>query len=124
MLFRSPQGTADTDGDGLINFLEYSLGSNPHLNSASALPVASTQPVNVNGVVSDYLTIDVTRPIAADDASYAGEACTNLGVWVSALTVGSPAFNGNGTETVTYRHPNPKTANGQQFLRLRVTKLP
>ena len=56
--------------------------------------------------------------------SYAVEAATAVGTWTPAIAVGSPAFNGNGTETLTFRHSNPKSANGQQFLRLKITKLP
>ena len=84
----------------------------------------NTQAVNVGGVVSDYLTLTFTRAIGRDDASYSVEASTNLGSWASAIIVGSPIFNGNGTETLTYRHPNPKAGDARQFLRLRITKLP
>jgi len=78
----------------------------------------------VNNVVSSYLTLTFTRVIGHDDVSYAVEASSGLGTWVSAINVGSPNFNGDGTETLTYRYPDPKTTNSNQFLRLRITKLP
>ena len=55
---------------------------------------------------------------------YTVESGTALGVWVPAVLVGSPEFNGNGTETLIYRHPDPKAGAAKQFLRLRVTRLP
>ena len=119
-----PLGTGNPDGDAFNNFSEYGLGTNPNLASQNAVPTQTTQAVNVGGVVSDYLTLTFTRAIGRDDASYSVEASTSLGSWVSAIIVGSPTFNGNGTETLTYRHPNPKAADARQFLRLRITKLP
>ena len=80
------------------------------------------QPVNVGGVVSDYLTLTYTRAIGRDDASYSVEASTDLSGWVLAIIVGSPTFNGNGTETLVYRHPNPKASDARQFLRLRINE--
>jgi hypothetical protein len=116
--------SADDDSDGLANVAEYGLGSNPHLSSSAALPIAGLEDVSVNNVVSSYLTLTFTRVIGHDDVSYAVEASSGLGSWVPAVNVGSPNFNGNGTETLTYRYPDPKTTDSKQFLRLRVTKLP
>jgi hypothetical protein len=75
-------------------------------------------------VVSNYLTITITRPIGRDDVSTSAECCTSLASWVPAVLVGLPIFNGDGTETITWRHANPKVGDAQQFLRLDVTKLP
>ncbi len=119
-----PGATADGDHDGLTDLVEYGLGTNPAVASVAQLPLQGSQPVNVGNVVSDYLTLTYTRAIGRDDVAYAVEATTDLGAWVPAVIVGAPAFNGNGTETVTYRHPDPKAGQPRQFLRLRFTKLP
>ena len=119
-----PSGTADTDGDGFTSLVEYGLGTNPYQSSSASAPILGTQTINISGVVSDYLTLTFTRTIGRDDVSFAVEAATAVGTWSAAIAVGSPAFNGNGTETLTFRHPNVKSANGQQFLRLKITKLP
>ena len=118
-------GIGDDDGDGYFNLVEYALGMNPHQSSTAAKPVVATQAVNVLGVVSDYLTITITRPIGRDDVSYAAEGCTAVNAtWTPAILIAPPTFNGNGTETLTWRHANPKTGNPQQFLHLRITRLP
>ena len=119
-----PSGTADGDHDGLTDLAEYGLGANPNVASLFELPAQGTQPVNVGGIVSDYLTLTYTRAIGRDDVSYAVEATTDLGAWVPAVNVGSPTFNNNGSETLTYRHPTPRAGQPRQFLRLRFTKLP
>ena len=119
-----PAGTADADGDGLVDFVEYGLGANPNVSSLAQIPFRGSQPVNVGGIVSDYLTLTYTRPIGRDDVSYTVEATIDLGTYVPAIIVGSPIFNGNGTETLTYRHINPKVGQTKQFIRLRITKLP
>ena len=119
-----PTGTGDTDGDGLINLVEYALNANPNFASLGQVPVQGSQLVSVGNVVSDYLTLTYSRAIGRDDVSYAVEATTDLGTYVPAIIVGSPNFNGDGTETLTYRHPTPKAGQLKQFLRLRITKLP
>ncbi len=119
-----PTGTGDTDGDGLINLVEYALNANPNFASLGQVPVQGSQLVSVGNVVSDYLTLTYSRGIGRDDVSYAVEATSDLGTWVPAINVGSPNFNGDGTETLTYRHPTPKAGQAKQFLRLKITKLP
>jgi hypothetical protein len=80
--------------------------------------------VNVDNVVANYFTIAFTRAIGHDDVSEVAEGSTDLSTWAPATIVGSPVFNGDGTETVTYRFPNPQNSDTQQFLRIRFTKLP
>ncbi len=118
-------GTGDDDGDGYFNLVEYALGMDPHVSSAASKPVVTVQPVNVQGVVSDYLTISITRPIGRDDVTTVGESSTNLlAPWAAAVLTGPATYNGNGTETLTWRHASPRTAGTQQFLHLRITRLP
>lgn len=110
-------GFGDADKDGLPDFLEYALGLNPTAANGSGSVVATQ---NIGGV--DYLTLTVTRPLGMDDvASVQAEACTNLGSWTAAVLV-SVTTNGNGTETLLFRHPNPRSADLSQFIRLRVSK--
>jgi hypothetical protein len=84
----------------------------------------STQAISVGGVVSNYLTISITHPIGRDDVNTSAECCATLTSWAPAILVGPPVFNGDGTETITWRHTSPKPADLQQFLRLHVTRLP
>ena len=116
-------GTADDDLDGLSNLLEYYLGSNPRVASLTARPVVGTETLNVDGVIGDYLTLTFKRAVGHDDVSGVVEASSDLTTWVAAVLVPSPTYNGDGTETVTFRYPQPRSANPEQFLRLRATRL-
>lgn len=116
--------SADIEGDGLNNVAEYGLGGLPSASNTNLLPTASTAAISVNSVVGNYLTLTFTRPIGRDDISYNVEGNTLLtGTWSAAVQVGNPVFNGNGTETVTYRYPSPITST-PQYLRLRMVQLP
>lgn len=117
----------DFDLDGLSNFLEYALGSNPRVPSAGVLPVGSIKPISVSNVIGNYLTLTYTRSIGRDDATYFVEGQTDITAisWTAAVQVGNPVFNENGTETLTFRYPTPiSAADTRQFLRLRVVQLP
>ena len=117
-------GTADDDGDGLANLAEFALGFDPKTPSVQAT-VSGTQNYVVNGVPGDYLTLTFTRPMGRDDIAYGVEASSDLTVaWVAAIPVGTPVNNGNGTETLTYRHAIPQAGQAQQYMRLRITRLP
>lgn len=117
----------DDDLDGLINIVEYGLGSAPKTPDASALPVAGIATLVVNTVPGDYLTLTYTRVIGRDDVTYLVEGSTapNGPTWVPAVQVGNIDNNGDGTETLTFRHPEPITpSSAKQFLHLKVTQLP
>ncbi len=115
---------ADDDGDGLNNFGEYGLGGNPANSLSGSLPIAAKTPVTVNGVTNTYLTLTYTRPIGRDDVNYNVEGTAILGTsWAPAIQVDDAIFNGDGTETLTYRYPTPITA-AAQFLRLRMVQIP
>ncbi len=119
--------TADTDGDGLSNALEYTLGGVLPLADTARLPRLGTATFTVLGLPGTYATLTFTRRFAADDATFAIETGSSLaptnwlpnGVFVSATP------NGDGTETALYRAPNPQAANGPKFfLHLKTQILP
>ena len=117
-------GTVDDEGDGLANLCEYALGLDPKAPSPHAV-IPGTQNYVVGSVAADYLTLTFTRPIGRDEVTCTVEASTDLAsAWTSAVLVSGPINNGNGTEIYVYRHPLPLTALPQQFLRLKVTRLP
>lgn len=109
---------ADDDGDGLATMLEYGFGTNP---------LAASQPptqgiVNISG--SDYLTLTFRRRIGPSGASYVVEAISDIanGTWLpQPVQLGTPADNGDGTETVTFRDIIPLGSVPVRFLRLRVS---
>ncbi len=117
-------GTLDDDGDGVPNLGEFALNLNP--KAPSTMPIIpGTQNYVINSVAGDYLTITYTRPMGRDEIAYGVEASSDLTApWVTAVLVSGPMSNGNGTETLVYRHPAPQAGQSQQYLRLRFTRLP
>ena len=111
-------GRGDIDGDGNLDLMEYALGLNSALWNSDGLSYGTQA---VTG--SDYMTITFTRPIGRDDVTYQAEASTGLlTAWENAVLVSS-VNNGNGTETLVYRHTRSKSLlDPQQFLRLKVIK--
>ena len=114
-------GSADDDGDGLANLLEYFFGSSP--TQFTAQPVSAVQTISVNGVPGEYLTITFTTTLGRDEVVFSVEASTDLAqAWVPAVQVGEPLYNALGTETYTFRHPQATASGAQQFLRVKVTR--
>ncbi|MES2568797.1 MAG: lamin tail domain-containing protein [Verrucomicrobiota bacterium] len=114
-------GAGDGDGDGFSNIAEYALGLNPSAASNLFLPVPGNQ---IFGALGEFLTVTFRRTLGRDEAGFFVEATSDLLTWSPAVVVGSPDFNGDGTETLTYRHPDPRSTHTKQFLRLRVIRLP
>ena len=116
--------TADPDGDGILNLLEYALGRNPNMADGSAI---SQGTVVVQG--QKYLSFSYTRPSgdeAPQDIIYTPERATLLAPanWsaASTLVITHSVTPGPGTlETVTVRSTRPVGAAAREFLRLRVT---
>ena len=116
--------TADIDGDGLPNFLEYTLGKNPKAADGNATILGS---VVVDG--EKYLTLSFTVPTgndAPDDVDYKLERATSLAPanwsssWTDFVTVSVNPGPG-ALETVTVRSTRPIGSILREFLRLRVT---
>lgn len=100
--------TADPDGDGSANLLEYAFDSNPRSGVAGPKPLVHT----------DASTVSVDYPASRTDVTYLVETSTTLVGWTSAgvtttATVGKPGWR---TATVS-RGSEPRV-----FLRVRVTK--
>ena len=110
---------ADPDFDGVNNFLEHALGTNATLASSAALPISLWR--NVSG--TDYLALQVRRPIGRTGITYAAEVSPTLagGSWTPAVQDGVPTANGDGTETVYFRDTVPRGAT-PRFIRLKITQ--
>lgn len=122
--------SADPDGDGIPNLLEYALGGNPLLPSISILPKATSQ--------GSRLTFAFVRNLAAMDLTYTVEASDALPGWSGlaqaenggnfinlggaySVSESSPV-NGETTVIVTDRVSTADQA--KRFLRLKVSSPP
>jgi hypothetical protein len=106
----------DFDRDGTVNLIEYALGMNPKIPGTTGLPVVGK--VNVSG--ADYLTLTITRPIAATDVSYrflagSAPAATSEGslyspagnVPTNAVTTEHSRITAGANEVITIRDNTP-----------------
>ncbi len=113
--------TADPDGDGMPNLLEYALVLNPRLSSQIGLPMVDIETNAADG--KDYLTMAYTISDTATDISAAPQVSSNLINWTE-----GPAFlevlsdtSAGGLRTIIVRDRTSLTATQRRFLRLRVT---
>ena len=111
--------TADFDGDGLSNLLEFATDLDPVLTNTKA-KVAGPSPVVVATVTTiggTFLTLSYPKNPAATDLTYTVQATNDLGVTFTTGT-GTTIVNGN---TVTYTDDVPlNSTNARRFLRLQV----
>lgn len=110
--------TADPDGDGFSNALEYLCGTDP--STGTAVPQIQTTLVTESGVSSLVLKASI-RDAAAAGVTYGPEYSSDLVNWSSTVFVeGVPEAQGNGMSLHTYRCTvtNPPATTG--FLRLNV----
>jgi hypothetical protein len=100
--------TADPDGDGGTNLMEYALGTLP----TSSAPVANTQ----TQVVSNRLTLTFSR--VRSDVTYFVEGSSDFTTWaIIATNPGTVGQSVTVTDTVDIPTANPP----RRFLRLRVS---
>jgi hypothetical protein len=114
------EDAGDPDHDDLTHFMEYALGSDPFQHSPQSAPVAGIRPLDVGGVVDDYLTIDIRRRLGADDVITTPQFSTDLLTWLGGagnLVPVSVINNNDGTETLTFRTANPVSAEAHLFVR-------
>jgi hypothetical protein len=99
---------ADPDGDGMVNLLEYALGSSPENSSSGSLPVAAPS--------GDHLTLSFT-PHKTAGLRYIIEASSDLSNWSEQTDI--TALLSEGQPYIHQDSANLST-NPRRFLRLRV----
>ena len=113
--------TADPDGDGIPNLIEYALNLSPIVPSVSGLPKVGTTVIGG----SPYLTLTYTKVIANTDISYVPQVSGDLATWnagANYVATVSTTNNPDGvTQTVVVRDLMAMTGAGRRFIRLAVT---
>ena len=114
----------DTDRDGLSDLEEYAYGSSLVSPSAAFRPNAATAMVLVGSVTSEYQEVVVRRNVAAQRVSIRVESSSNLTTWLLNAVLVSTQNNADGTQTLTYRCPQPVLSANRCFMRVTVARLP
>ena len=115
--------TADTDGDGIVQLLEFALGGNPNQSDIEIYPTSQL----VTESEKTYLQITLTRPQGLANTTYSAEVSLDLSNWADPsefvpaipLTVTDPVVVDEGIEAVVYRVE--VTNDEKLFIRLRVS---
>ena len=107
--------TADADGDGLVNLLEYALGTNPQQKNEA--PTFRSFLMPVNG--TDYLAIELSRKNRRDDITYTLEATEDFATWIPA----PPSLDllEDRAERLLWRSKSPILTHVRQYYRIVVS---
>ena len=116
--------TADPDGNGVNNLMEYALGAEPGSQSATFMPVPGND--------WDFLSLTFAR--AANDVIYTVQVSDDLVAWhdgsvyspygdtpANAFTTEIARVVLDNVETITVRDNVATSASSQRFMRLQVT---
>ena len=113
--------TADPDGDGLNNLLEYAFVGDPLVHSTAPRPAAQIADFTVNGISARYFTVKFRARTDTSDLGYHVELSENLTTWVAGAVLASVQSLGDGTAIYILRLPEPFPARAHGFVRVRVS---
>ncbi|HAE20654.1 MAG TPA: hypothetical protein DCG41_15675, partial [Verrucomicrobiales bacterium] len=106
---------ADPDFDGLTNFVEFILASDPLIPN----PHNAVQGGVIEVGVEDYFTIIFRRWVGAEELATSIQSSVDGNVWTTAEVVrDSISLNGDGTQTEVWRSTDPITAKRVELLRV------
>jgi hypothetical protein len=86
--------SADPDGDGVPNAVEYAFNLSPLVRDQSALPPIQLQSQTVGNQRGTYLTVQFPRQLGATNLTYVLQVSTNLATW-------TPLYTAAGTNAAT-----------------------
>ncbi len=125
--FATPEDAAfdaDPDGDGVRNGAEFGFGTDP---------LSGTSNPRIRAVIQDrggdtFFTARFTRPAGANrgtDLQFITERSDDLVTWTTEdLVIEVEPGDAAGTEVVTVRPRFDLPRRGEQFLRIRVVRIP
>lgn len=107
----------DSDGDGIVNFLEFFGGTHPNDPSSASRPRIG---IDAGGRV----TLSIRQALSAGGVNMQFETSTDLDVWIAegAVEVVNFKHNDDGTVTTTYRTLKDSTIIERGFIRLRISE--
>lgn len=109
----------DDDHDGYSNAIEYVMGTNPKSSNGNLTGTVVVQPLTVNSVPGDYLTVTIQRAGGTDDVAAFAECSDNLDTWVPGIRV-SATPNLDGKVTEVWRSSLPVGGKNRYFIHLKV----
>ncbi len=109
---------ADPDRDGMVNRLEYALGTNPReATTGAGNPKAMITPLGTD----HFLTIEFTAASNLPPGVLTPQMSTNLAAWTGNLPQSQATPNPDGTVTYRYSAPVSIQAGQRVFIRLQVS---
>jgi hypothetical protein len=113
----------DLDADGLNNFLEYALASNPEVHVATHVPSGGLEQLSVAGEPpAPYLVIKFRKRSQVCEVTYQPQFSCDLQNWTQPGVLHASVGNGDGTVTETWRSASPIGSLTRMFARLKVTQ--
>ncbi len=103
----------DADGDGLLNLLEYAVGTNGVIQNASPEVVQLTPVSSQN-----YLRLSIPKNPAATDVTFIVDACGDLVNWSTAGLI----VETNSSTQLVVRDSVPVSGGVHRFMRVRVVR--
>ena len=116
----------DTDTDGLVNLLEYAIDVDPNSAEENIMPLVTIEPIEVDGVIKDYLVFQYRRHIGVMDILFTPRVSSGDLKWSSSsedIVYIDTRNNGNGSATMRFRSVIPFTDNSREFFSLRIEKV-
>jgi hypothetical protein len=120
------QTGSDPDGDGMVNLVEFALGTTPTIfgtnyfsETEPGLPIGEI--LNVGG--TNFLSLRARRPMNRGGILYRAEASSDLANWSTILQSAATITNSDGTEMISFRDTIPVGENSARFMRLKISPL-